>query len=116
MSLIKKKLCSKISKTSIVTRNLLKNLDFPLAAPSANISKRLSAVTPSDVKEDFGKKINIYLNGGKSSIGVESTIIDLLEKTSNFKIRWFKRFKYSKNIKKKILIIIILQKFLTWSI
>ena len=63
-----------------VTRYLLKELKFPLAAPSANISKRVSAVCSSDVKEDFGKKIKFILEGGKSSIGLESTIIDLRKK------------------------------------
>ena len=51
-----------------------------MAAPSANISSRLSAVSSSDVKEDFGKKIKYILEGGKSSIGLESTIIDLRNK------------------------------------
>ena len=63
-----------------VTRRLLKILEFPLAAPSANPSSRVSAVTSNHVKEDFGKKIKYILEGGKSSIGVESTIIDLREK------------------------------------
>ena len=63
-----------------ITRNLLKRLNFPLAAPSANLSKRVSAVCSSHVKEDFGKKIKYILEGGKSSIGLESTIIDLRKK------------------------------------
>ncbi len=63
-----------------IVRNLLKELDYPLAAPSANISSRLSAVCSSDVREDFGKKIKFILEGGKSSIGLESTIIDLRKK------------------------------------
>ena len=63
-----------------ITRNLLKLLKFPLAAPSANLSKRVSAVCSSDVKEDFGKKIKFILEGGRSSIGLESTIIDLRNK------------------------------------
>ena len=63
-----------------IARTLLKKLNFPLAAPSANISSKLSAVNPSDVKEEFGKKIKYILDGGKSSIGVESTIIDLRKK------------------------------------
>ena len=62
------------------TRNLLNRLKFPLAAPSANISKKVSAVCSSDVKEDFGKKIKYILEGGKSSIGLESTILDLRKK------------------------------------
>ena len=63
-----------------VTKNLLKKLNYPLAAPSANLSKRVSAVCSTHVKEDFGKKIKYILEGGKSSIGLESTIIDLRKK------------------------------------
>ena len=63
-----------------ITRTLLKILEFPLAAPSANPSSRVSAVTSAEVKEDFGKKIKYVLEGGKSSIGIESTIIDLRKK------------------------------------
>ena len=60
-----------------VTRNLLKKLDYPLAAPSANLSSKVSAVSSNDVRDDFGKKIKYILEGGKSSIGLESTIVDL---------------------------------------
>ena len=60
-----------------VTRNLLKKLNYPLAAPSANLSSKVSAVSSNDVRDDFGKKIKYILNGGKSSIGLESTIVDL---------------------------------------
>ena len=63
-----------------VTRNLLKKLDFPLAAPSANPSSKVSAVSSNDVKDDFGKKVKYVLDGGKSSIGLESTIIDIRNK------------------------------------
>ena len=63
-----------------ITRNLLKKLKFPLAALSANLSSKLSSVCPADVKDDFGKKIKYILDGGKSSIGIESTIIDLRKK------------------------------------
>ena len=63
-----------------IARNLLKDLNFPIAAPSANISTRISAVTSSDVKDDFGKKIKYVLEGGKSLIGIESTIVDTRKK------------------------------------
>jgi L-threonylcarbamoyladenylate synthase len=61
----------------ILLRKLLNILDYPLAAPSANISTRLSAVSAIDVKNDFENKIAYILDGGKSKIGLESTIIDL---------------------------------------
>ena len=63
-----------------ITRYLLKKLKFPLAAPSANLSSKVSAVTSFDVKEDFGKKIKYVLEGGRAFIGLESTIIDLRKK------------------------------------
>ena len=63
-----------------ITKKLLQNLDFPLAAPSANMSSKLSAVTAADVREEFKKKISFIIDGGKSNIGIESTIIDLVGK------------------------------------
>ena len=52
-----------------VAINLLKILNVPLAAPSANISTKISAVSPEDVRDEFGKKIKFVLNGGRSKIG-----------------------------------------------
>ena len=60
-----------------IIRTILKNLDFPLAMPSANISSNVSPVSASDVLEEFKKKINIIIDGGRSKIGIESTVIDL---------------------------------------
>jgi len=59
-------------------KNLLKQLDYPLAAPSANISTKVSAVKIKDVKEEFGNKIKYILDGGACAIGIESTIINLI--------------------------------------
>jgi len=60
-----------------IFKELLSQLDYPLAAPSANITTKVSAVQARDVKEEFGNKIKYILDGGKCSIGIESTIIDL---------------------------------------
>ena len=85
-----------------VLKYLLKKLDYPLAAPSANISSRLSAVNSSDVKEDFGKKIKFILEGGKSSIGIESTIIDLTKKPKILRLGGLNRNKINRVLKKNI--------------
>ena len=85
-----------------ITRNLLKELKFPIAAPSANISSRVSAVTSSDVKDDFGKKIKYILEGGKSSIGVESTIIDLRKQPKILRLGGLDVKSIQKTLKKKI--------------
>jgi L-threonylcarbamoyladenylate synthase len=83
-------------------RKLLKNLDYPLAAPSANISTRLSSVQASDVIEEFGSKIKYVLNGGKCQIGVESTIINLLNKPTILRFGGLDISKIEKVLKKKV--------------
>ena len=85
-----------------VARSLLKYLKFPIAAPSANISSRVSAVTSSDVKDDFGKKIKYILEGGRSSVGVESTIIDLRKKPKILRLGGLEVEIIQKILKKKI--------------
>ena len=87
-----------------ITIKLLKNLQFPLAAPSANVSSRVSAVSASDVKEDFGKKIKYILDGGKSSIGIESTIIDLRNKPKILRLGGLDISNIRKILKKRITI------------
>ena len=87
-----------------LARILLKHLKFPIAAPSANISSRVSAVTSSDVKDDFGKKIKYILEGGRSSVGVESTIIDLRKKPKILRLGGLEVETLQKILKKKILI------------
>jgi len=63
-----------------IFKKLIEQLDYPLAAPSANISTRVSAVKKTDVKEEFGNKIKYILEGGKCCVGIESTIINLTKK------------------------------------
>jgi L-threonylcarbamoyladenylate synthase len=66
-----------------ITRSILKNVNYPLAMPSANISSNVSPVSAQDVYEEFKNKIKIIIDGGQSSIGIESTVVDL---TNNPKI------------------------------
>ena len=63
-----------------IFKQLLKQLDYPLAAPSANITTKVSAVQAADVREEFGNKIKFILDGGKCLVGIESTIINLVGK------------------------------------
>tara|TARA_B110000196_G_scaffold199695_1_gene171032 strand:- start:4071 stop:5003 length:933 start_codon:yes stop_codon:yes gene_type:complete len=83
-------------------KNLLNILNYPLAAPSANISSRLSPVQASDVKEDFGNKIGYILDGGKSKIGIESTIIDLVNSPKILRLGGLEVSKIEKILRKKI--------------
>ena len=63
-----------------VIKTMLKFLNYPLAMPSANLSSSLSPVNALDVFDEFKKKLKIIINGGNSSIGLESTVIDLTGK------------------------------------
>ncbi len=75
----KKTLAVRFPKHPLV-RKLLKKLNYPLAAPSANISTKISPVTKEDVIDEFGKKIKFVLDGGRSTVGLESTIVSLIKK------------------------------------
>ena len=88
----------------LLFRKLLKNLNYPLAAPSANISTRLSSVQASDVIEEFGSKIKYILDGGKCRIGVESTIVNLTNRPTILRFGGINVPKIEKVLKKKILI------------
>ncbi len=58
-----------------ITLELLQLLDFPLAAPSANTFGGISPTTALHVEQQLGNAIPYILDGGASSVGVESTII-----------------------------------------
>ena len=88
----------------LLFRKLLKNLNYPLAAPSANISTKLSSVQASDVIEEFGSKIKYILNGGKCQIGVESTIINLTTKPTILRFGGLDISKIEKILKKRVVI------------
>lgn len=58
-----------------VTLNLLENLNYPLAAPSANPFGSISPTNTNHVFQYFNDQIDIILEGGSCSNGIESTII-----------------------------------------
>ena len=60
-----------------LTLQLLNNISFPLAAPSANPFGYISPTTAQHVNNQLGKKIAYILDGGPCKVGLESTIIGL---------------------------------------
>ncbi|MCY7356469.1 MAG: threonylcarbamoyl-AMP synthase [Rudanella sp.] len=58
-----------------LTLALLRSLDFPLAAPSANPFGYISPTTAQHVADQLGNQIPYVLDGGPCGIGLESTII-----------------------------------------
>lgn len=56
---------------------LIRAADLPIAAPSANRFSRPSPTTAQHVLSDLNGRVNVILDGGRTTIGVESTILDL---------------------------------------
>ncbi|MFU8847396.1 MAG: L-threonylcarbamoyladenylate synthase [Opitutales bacterium] len=56
---------------------LLREIDFPLAAPSANPFGYVSPTRPEHVAETLGRSIAAILDGGPCHHGIESTVLDL---------------------------------------
>ncbi|MGV2049501.1 L-threonylcarbamoyladenylate synthase [Agrobacterium sp. 22-209-1] len=59
--------------------DLIRRFDRPLAAPSANSSGKISPTSAAHVEADLGQKINLILDGGAATVGVESTIVKVEE-------------------------------------
>ena len=60
-----------------VALELIREAGVPIAAPSANRSGRPSPTTASAVQNDLGDSIDMIIDGGRTSIGVESTVADV---------------------------------------
>jgi len=56
---------------------LLKQLDFPLAAPSANPFGYVSPTKPEHVNKQLGNEVDYILDGGDCTVGIESTIVGM---------------------------------------
>ena len=57
--------------------DLIRALDRPLAAPSANTSGRISPTSAQHVAADLGNRIGLILDGGACGVGVETTIVKI---------------------------------------
>jgi L-threonylcarbamoyladenylate synthase len=60
-----------------VAQELIRAAGLPIAAPSANLFGRTSPTTASHVMEDLDGRIDAVLDGGATSVGVESTVLDV---------------------------------------
>ena len=56
---------------------VIRECGFPLAAPSANASSELSPTTAEHVRKSLADRISLIVDGGPSSVGIESTVLDL---------------------------------------
>jgi L-threonylcarbamoyladenylate synthase len=56
---------------------VIRKCGFPLAAPSANPSNRVSPTNAEHVRKYLGDKIRLIVDGGQAQIGIESTVLDI---------------------------------------
>jgi L-threonylcarbamoyladenylate synthase len=61
-----------------VARALIAEASVPVAAPSANLSGRISPTTARDVIADLGDGVAAVVDGGACDVGLESTIISCI--------------------------------------
>lgn len=62
-----------------VAHALLVACNLPIAAPSANLFSRISPTTAQHVLDDLDGRIAVVLDGGPTTIGLESTVVDLTQ-------------------------------------
>jgi L-threonylcarbamoyladenylate synthase len=62
-----------------VARALIDAAGVPIAAPSANTFTRPSSTEAVHVLEDLDGRVDLILDGGKTTIGIESTVIDMTQ-------------------------------------
>ena len=58
---------------------LIEESKCPIAAPSANISGRPSGTAIEDIFEELNDRVDCIIDGGKSEIGIESTIVRVID-------------------------------------
>lgn len=66
----------------LLALDLLRAVDRPIVAPSANLSGRVSPTTAAHVKRGLGKKVAVILDGGPCTVGVESTVVSFMGERS----------------------------------
>ncbi|MEN0040866.1 MAG: L-threonylcarbamoyladenylate synthase [Pseudomonadota bacterium] len=62
-----------------VLADLARELGNGIAAPSANSSGRISATSAQHVRDDLGDKVDLMIDGGDCAVGVESTIVKVVD-------------------------------------
>ena len=65
--------------SNIIARNLIELANTPIAAPSANISGRPSGTNIQDIFNELNDKVDYILDGGETKIGLESTVIKVID-------------------------------------
>jgi L-threonylcarbamoyladenylate synthase len=56
---------------------LLEEARIPVAAPSANVSSQVSPTTAQHVIRALGERVDLVVDGGETTVGIESTVVDV---------------------------------------
>ena len=56
---------------------LIELAGVPVAAPSANLSNQISPTTAAHVERGLGDRVDVIVDGGATSVGIESTVVDV---------------------------------------
>ncbi len=62
-----------------ITKKLIEYAGVPIAASSANLSGEQSGIDFNNILEDFKEKIDYFIDGGKSKLGISSTVIKIVD-------------------------------------
>ena len=62
-----------------IIHKIIEKSNIPLAAPSANISSKPSGTCINDIKEEFWDNVDLMIDGGKCNIGIESTVVKVID-------------------------------------
>lgn len=65
--------------SGMIAKKLVELSGVPIATPSANISGDLSGTSLNDIIDDFSQFIDYVVDGGKSEIGIESTVVRVID-------------------------------------
>jgi L-threonylcarbamoyladenylate synthase len=63
-----------------IAQDLLAAVARPLAAPSANVSGRISPTTADHVRASLGDAVDLVIDGGACTVGIESTVVRMTDK------------------------------------
>lgn len=62
-----------------IAKQIIINAGVPISAPSANISGKPSGTTVADIRNELENKVSAIIDGGESEIGLESTVVKVID-------------------------------------
>lgn len=64
---------------NVIARGIITFSGVPIAAPSANVSGKPSGTTVEDIRKELEGKVSAIVDGGETKIGLESTVVKVIE-------------------------------------